>query len=150
MAEEVATTLAIRERIRAKRAQVDGWLSKSRPRKRRLINTTLIGGSLSALLTAGPALGGKSFTDWLTGLAGLQSPSWRLLCGAAAMASFAATLATQLLKSHGLEENLSKAQMCSAKLEILDLTVSSGQMDEKQALTEYIRCIESVAFLQGA
>ena len=149
MAGEIGATLDLHGRIHSKRSQVDRYLAKTRPRKRRLLNATIIGGSLSALLTAGPALGGKSFTDWLTGIFGSESPSWRILCAVAAISSFIATLATQLLKSHGLEENLAKAQMVSAKLEILEVGLESAQMDEKQALSEYIRCLESVAFLQG-
>ncbi|MBW8889595.1 MAG: hypothetical protein JF616_17705 [Fibrobacteres bacterium] len=137
-------------RIRAKRTQVDVWLARMRPRKRRLLNTTIIGGGISALLTAGPALGGKPFTDWLTGSLALTSPSWRLLCGMAAVASCSAALATQIIKSNSLEENLAKAQGCSAKLEILELALAAGQIDFKAGLEEFARCAESIAFLQGA
>ena len=94
-------------------------------------------------------MGGKSFTAWLSGIFGLSSPSWQILCGAAAISSLVATVALQLLKSHRLEENVAQAQICSAKLDILELGLASGQLDEKQALTEYIRCVEGMAFLQG-
>ena len=146
---ESAAGLDLRGRIKAKRSLVDRYLARARPRKRLLLNATLFGGSLSALLTAGPAVGGKPFTDWLTAALGLHSPVWRLLCGAAALASFTATLATQLLKSNALEENLAKAQMAGAKLEILDLGLATGQLDAKRGLEEFIRCVESLAFLQG-
>jgi len=149
MGNDTETTLDLQSRIGARKAQVNRYLMKARPRKRLLINTSIVGGSLAALLTAGPALGGKSFTDWITGITGLESPAWRLLCGAAALSSFLATVSIQILKSNGLEENLAKAQICSAKLEILELGLSSGQMDEKGALAEYIRCIEETAFLVG-
>jgi hypothetical protein len=149
MAGKTSPTLDLNESIRSKSEQVERFLAKARPRKRRLLNATLIGGSLSALLTAGPALGGKSFTDWLSTTFGLEAPAWRLLCAAAAMASFVATLATQFLRSHSVEENLAKAQMAGAKLEILLIGLASGQMDEKQVLSEYIRSVESLAFLQG-
>ena len=86
-------------RISQKRTQLETFLSAARPRKRRLLNTTIVGGSLAAALTAAPALGGQSFTAWLTGALGLASPSWRLLCAAASVCSLTATIATQLLKS---------------------------------------------------
>jgi hypothetical protein len=149
MADESGTGLALVPRIRAKRAEVDAWLSRMRPRKRRLLNVTLIGGGVSALLTAGPALGGKPFADWLTSALGLESPAWRLLCGAAAASSCAAAIATQILKANGLEENVSKAQACGARLEVLELALEAGQIDAKTGLEEYARCAESVAFLQG-
>src|SRR5262245_48483789 len=102
--EELAT------RIRQKRQQVEAYLRSAQPRKRRLLNMTIGGGTLAAALTAGPAVGGQAFTTWLTQTLGLQSPSWRLLCGAASVASVVATVSTQLLKSHNVEANVAKAQ----------------------------------------
>jgi MFS family permease len=134
-------------RIRKKRGDLDAFLSSAQPRKRRLLNTTIVGGSLAAALTAGPAVGGPSFTAFLTGALGLTSPSWRLLCAAASVSSIAATVATQLLKSNHVEENVARAQGCRAKLEVLDLGLAMGQIDAKQAAAEYLKCVEDSAFL---
>jgi MFS family permease len=134
-------------RIRQKRGDLDAFLSSAQPRKRRLLNTTIVGGSLAAALTAGPAVGGPSFTAFLTGALGLTSPSWRLLCAAASVSSIAATVATQLLKSNHVEENVVRAQGCRAKLEVLDLGLAMGQIDSKQAAAEYLKCVEDSAFL---
>ncbi|HWV14573.1 MAG TPA: hypothetical protein VN030_04005 [Cellvibrio sp.] len=149
MAEASTGTLDLSGRIQQKRIQVNHYLAQTKPTKRRLLNSSIIGGSLSALLTAGPALGGQPFAAWLSGAFGLNSPSWQILCGAAAACSLVATISLQLLKSNKLEENLAKAQICSAKLEILEIGLSAGQMDDKQALSEYIRCVEGTDFLQG-
>jgi MFS family permease len=134
-------------RIRKKRGDLDAFLSSAQPRKRRLLNTTIVGGSLAAALTAGPAVGGPSFTAFLTGALGLTSPSWRLLCAAASVSSIAATIATQLLKSNHVEENVARAQGCRAKLEVLDLGLAMGQIDARQAAAEYLKCVEDSAFL---
>ena len=136
--------------IRKKRAQLDSFLSVARPRQRRLLNTTIVGGSAAAFLTAGPAVGGPSFTAWLTSMLGLTSPSWRILCGVASLCSILATVATQLLKSHHVEENVTRAQGCRAKLEVLDAGLSLGQLDPQQATGEYLKCVEDAAFLEGA
>lgn len=149
MAETLKGSLDLASRIHNKRAQVNAYLSQTKPTKRRLLNASIIGGSLSALLTAGPALGGQTFSSWMSGVFGLHSPSWQILCGAAALCSLVATVSLQLLKSNKLEENLAKAQVCSAKLEILEIGLSAGQIDNKQALAEYIRCVEGTDFLQG-
>lgn len=149
MAEATGTSFNLPGRIREKRAQVDRYLAKALPRKRRLLNATLLGGALAALLTAGPALGGKTFSAWLSEVFGLHSPAWQLLCGAAALCSLTAAISTQLLKSHGLEENLARAQLCSTKLELLELGLAAGQLDGAQALAEYGKCVEAAAFLQG-
>jgi MFS family permease len=141
---------ALLGRIRQTRAQLETFLSTARPRKRRLLNTTIVGGSLATVLTAGPAVGGPSFTAWLTGALGLASPSWRVLCAAASVCSVMATVATQLLKSHNIEEHVTRAQGCRAKLEVLEVGLTLGQLDARQATTEYLKCVEDAAFLESS
>ena len=138
--------------IRRKRTQIEAFLAVARPRKRRLLNTTIVGGSLAAALTAGPAVGGPSFTVALTGALGLNpasSPSWRILCAAASICSILATVATQLLKSHNIEEHVTRAQGCRAKLEVLEVGLTVGQLDQRQATTEYLKCVEEASFLEA-
>ena len=135
-------------RIRDKRAEVERFLVGALPRKRRLLNTTIVGGSLAAALTAGPAVGGAPFTAWLTMSLGLTSPSWRLLCGAASVASIMATVATQVLKSNNLEQNIGRAQSARARLEVLETSVTLGQLEPAQAATEFLKCVEDAAFLE--
>jgi len=135
--------------IKQKREQVETFVAAAAPRKRRLQNMTIVGGTLAAALTAAPAVGGQAFTAWLTGALGLSSPSWRLLCGAAAFCSVLATLATQLLKSNNLEERVSRALSCRAKLEVLELGIVTGQVGPAQATSEYLRCAEAAAFLDA-
>ena len=149
MADAVANEDLV-SRIRHKRAQLEAFLSAARPRKRRLLNMTIVGGSLAAALTAGPAIGGQSFTAWLTGALGLASPSWRVLCAAASICSVMATVATQLLKSHNIEEHVTRAQGCRAKLEVLEVGLTLGQIDVRQATTEYLKCVEDAAFLESS
>ena len=134
-------------RIRQKRAQTEQFLVKGVPRKRRLLNITIIGGTIAAALTAVPAVGGQSFTPMLSKVFGLSSPSWQILCGAAAISSIMATVATQVLKSHNIEEHLTRAQSCRAKLEVLEIGLTPGQLDAAQTTNEYIRCVEETAFL---
>jgi hypothetical protein len=152
-AQTAATTETTRDsltqRIAEKRKQLEKFIGTALPRKRRLLNTTIVGGTIAAALTAAPAIGGQGFTAWLTKAFGLTSPSWQILCGAAAVSSVLATVATQLLKSHNLEEHVTRAQGCRAKLEVLEVGLTTGQIDVTQATTEYIRCVEESAFLQG-
>jgi hypothetical protein len=133
--------------IRQKRHEVERFISRALPRKRRLLNVTLVGGALSAVLTTGPAVGGQSFTAWLTKTFSLTSPTWQILCAATAVCSVLSTVATQLLKSHNLEERVIRAQGCRAKLEALEVGLSTGQMDVPRAASEYLKCIEETAFL---
>jgi MFS family permease len=136
-------------RVTRKRQDVERFIAAALPRKRRLLNVTIIGGTLAAALTAGPAAGGPTFTAWLTSLFGLGSPAWQLLCGAATACSIGATVATQLLKSQHVEEHVARALGCRAKLEVLEVGLSTGQLDVPQATTEFMRCVEEASFLDG-
>ena len=147
MANDVKTD-GLLQRIREKRAEVDRFLAATQPRKRRLLNTTIVGGTLAAALTAGPAVGGASFTAWLTQTLSLRSPAWRLLCAAASVSSVLATVATQLLKTNNIEEHVAQAQSCRAKLEVLDVAITLGQLDTAQATAEFLRCLEAASFLE--
>lgn len=140
---------ALLTRIRATRAQVETFVAATAPRKRRLLNTTIVGGTVAAALTAAPAMGGQSFTAWLTMTLGLTSPSWRLLCGAASICSLSATVATQMLKSTRVEELLARAVACRARLEVLETGLVLGHLDLKQASADYLRCVEDAAVIAG-
>lgn len=65
-------------RATRKRQDVERFIAGAHPRKRRLLNVTIVGGTLAAALTAGPAAGGPSFTAWLTSPFGLGNPAWQL------------------------------------------------------------------------
>ena len=136
--------------IRQKRAQLERFLATARPRKRRLHNTSIFGGSLSAALTAAPAIGGQPFMAWLTHMLHLTSPSWRILCALAAVCSAAAAIASQLLKSHNIEEHVTKAEGDLAKLEGLEVSLAMRQVDLQHATTEYLKCVEDARFIEAA
>ena len=136
--------------ILEKRKDLDAFLSSVAPRKHRLLNITIWGGTLAAALTAGPAAGGASFTAWLTTTLGLTSPSWRLLCAAAFVSSVSATVATQMLKSHNLEDRLTRALGARAKLESLEAGLKLGLVSRDDATAQYLRCLEDVALLKTA
>jgi hypothetical protein len=138
---------ALLDQIRVKRSQVSSYVSKALPRKQRLLNITIFNGTLAAVLTAAPAIGGISFSQWLAQVFGLNSPAWQVLCGAAAICSAVATVATQLLKSNNPEEHLARAQACRAKLEVLEIGLGTGQLPLEQATEEYIQCVEDAAFI---
>ncbi len=140
-------------RVQAKRADLNAYLRAAGARNRRLVNITIIAGSLAAAMTAGPALGGKPFADWLTEVLGLtpaSSPSWRLLCGVAFLCSLAATIATQLHTSHNYEEHITDAQKARATLEVLAVGVMSGYLSQHEATRRYLECVESTPFIEAA
>ena len=107
-----------------------------------------LGSAVAATLTAAPALGGESFTAWLAKAMSLTSPAWQLLCGAAALSSLAATVATQLSKSRKLEERVVSAQLTHARLARLHAELSLRQVDYEGASREFLTYLEEATKLQ--
>jgi hypothetical protein len=135
------------DRIACRRHEVQAYLKKATRRRRRMLNVTIVAGTAAAILTAAPALGGKPFAQGLTDVLGLSTPAWQFLCAAAAACSLTGTIAIQLLRSDNLEERIAEAQAVQAKLEILDLGLTTAQLDPEQATSEYFRCVVDSAFI---
>ena len=118
--------------LRRQREQLERFLRRNQPRQ---------------LLTAAPALGGQSFTSELTKLLGLQSPSWRWICGVAALLSTLASACSQLLQSSRLEEKVSRCQTARARLDALELGLELGQFHRNYAAETLLACVEATAAL---
>jgi hypothetical protein len=140
----------LERRVSEKWDEVDGYLSATCRRRGQLAQMTIIAGSVAAALTAAPALGGKPVSDWLNELLGLAdpAPAWRLLCLAAMICSLAATIATQLHKTNNYDEHITRAQDLRASLEVLDVAIVSGHLNQREATTEYLRCVENASFME--
>jgi len=133
--------------IRAKRGKLDTYLARATSRRRRLLNLTVSTGTLAATLTAAPALGGKPVADWLTATLGLTSPAWRLLCAAAMLCSLTATIATQLMKSHALDEHISRAQAARAGLEMLEVRLATRKIEYAEAAEECLAYVKDTSIV---
>ena len=136
-------------RIKQKRPEIEDYLRLATSRRRLLMNTTIIAGTLAAALTAAPALGGESFADWLTSIFSLSSPVWQLLCGVASLCAVAAAVATQMIKSYNVEERITCAQGARVKIEALEVGVKSRLITPGEAAIDYIKCIGDIAFIQA-
>ena len=133
--------------IKGMKDKVAKYLVHARSRQRRLLSLAIVGGALATALTASPALGGTSLSDWMDSTFGFSAPAWQILCAAAAICSVAATISTQMLKSNNLDERVARAEAVKARLEILDLGRATGQLTPEQAVTEYAACVEQASFI---
>ena len=48
-----------------------------------------------------------------------------------------------------VRDDLLAAQSCRAKLEVLEVGLTTGHIDTTQATSEFIRCVEEVSFLDA-
>ena len=140
---------SLMRRVREKRNAIDSYLDEATRRRHRLVHVTIIAGSVAAALTAAPALGGESFTGWLTDVLNTEDPSWRILCGIAALCSLSATIASQLHRSNNYDDHITRAQGAKANLEALEVGIESGYLNTRDAVNRYMTCIEDVPFLGG-
>ena len=137
-------------RIEARRSDVRAYLRENRPRLRRRANLTIVLSTLAALFTAGPAVGGETFSRSVQQNLGLRSDSvvWRVLCLAALVVSLAAAVLTNLGKSEDAANRLSTAEAANAELEGLTTLLQFGQLPVEEAGQLYQQYVVKIPFIQ--
>ncbi|MEP6833614.1 MAG: hypothetical protein ABJB74_09475 [Gemmatimonas sp.] len=137
------------DRIHEKKQSLQAFLHNSGPRNNRLTVLSIVGTGLAALLTAGPAVGGASFTAAVTQALGTTSPSWRILCAGATVLSFLATTALSIQKVQDLPTKVSKAQSAHAQLEALETFMDTTEIPIANATEQYAQIIRDVPYLSA-
>ncbi|MCW2608897.1 MAG: hypothetical protein QOC93_2064 [Actinomycetota bacterium] len=137
------------DRIGERRAGVAAYLRRIRPRRDRLITTSIVSSALAAVLTAGPALGGRSFADTVGRALSLRDTSavWRLLCLGALVVSVVAVISTNLAESRGLERRVNAAEACKTELEGLATLLEFGRLPVGDAAELYRQYVAKIPFV---
>jgi hypothetical protein len=137
------------KRIDARRATIELYLQKARPRGGRLATIAIVSSAIAAVLTAGPALGGQSFTANLA--KGLALPSdalvWRSLCILALAVSVVAAIATNLARSQDTERKVAAAETTNAELEGLCTLVEFRQVAVGDAAKLYQHSVAKIPWV---
>ncbi len=144
------STEILLNKIQNKRAEIDSFLACKEPRNRRLTNIAIICGAIAAVLTAGPALGGNTFTALISDAFGLSSPAWQLLCLAATIFSMTATIAINMSKSSDIRSQIDSARGCEAKLEGLQTLLELKQIEMQQAAALYTSYLTEIPHVPAA
>src|SRR5688500_10119482 len=134
-------------KINTKRDKVHNFVVKHSPRNKRLINMSIFCGIAGTALAGRPAIGVSAAIDSIKAMTQPQIPVWQMLCIGAALATRTATIATSLRSNHDMGNKLAKAQVCEAKLEMLELLLLNNQIDIKQAIEKYGEYSAEVAFI---
>ena len=139
-------------RIKKRRRSIDAYLRAARPRSERLTWVSVISSALAAVLTAGPALGGKPFNDSLASSLQIDGPSgiWRPLCILAMVVSVIAAISANLSKSKNAEARIISAEACNAQLEGLQTMVEFEQVSLEDAVDLYQQYISKIPFVPEA
>jgi hypothetical protein len=136
------------ERIAYRRHDLDTYLKRARPRCERMTVVTIVSSAIAAALTAGPALGGKPFTDTITVAMDLETPIWRPLCFLAMTASVVAAICANLSRSKNAEARIISAEACNTELEGLQTLLEFHQVPMKQAVKMFQESIAKVPFVE--
>jgi hypothetical protein len=149
MDESPETRQRLSGRIEQKQQAIRAYLERARPRRNRLANISVMGSTLAAILTAGPALGGTGFTQTVQGMFALDDPSvvWRVLCMGAVILSVGAGLGTNSANSPALAEKVSAAEAANAQLEGLQVALDFGHIDTEEAVLLYKQYVSHVPFV---
>lgn len=139
------------ERIGEQEAAIRAYLRRERPRRNRLLNLSVWGSVLAAILTAGPAFGGTRFTSAVQGVFSLQESSavWQILCLSAVLLSGTAALATNLASSHSVAARVTAAETCNAQLGALQVALDLGYLDPEDALKLFQQYVTQVSFIDN-
>lgn len=133
--------------VERRRVEIGDYLDRMQARERRALNVAIVAGACASVLTASAAIGGQRLGNWLTLTFGLSSPAWQILCAVATICSLAAAIATQLLKSHNVDDRIARAQTARAKLDIIRFGLATGHLTEAEAAAEYNASIGMSSFI---
>jgi hypothetical protein len=138
------------DRIDARRASIDDYLRQARPRGNRLVNTAIISSAIAAVLTAGPALGGETFSVGVADSLSLPSDSivWRSLCFLALAVSIVAAITTNLSRSQDTAHRIASAEAANSELEGLRTLVEFGQIPIGEAAKLYQQYVTKIPWVE--
>lgn len=135
------------KKVATKRQQVGAYIRKQEPRNKLLINVAIICGIAGTAFAGIPAVGGTAAIDGIKSVTQPNLPIWQILCIGAALSTMVATIATSFRSNHDTTNKIAKAQVCNAKLEMLELLMLNNQIDMKQAIEKYGEYCSEIAFL---
>jgi len=136
-------------KIEDERAHIEQFLAVARPRCARLTAITIVSSALAAALTAGPALGGQTFTTWAGHVFGIKTAVgvWQPLCLIVMLVSITAAISVNLNQSSKTESRITSAEVCNTELACLQTLIEFHQLPLDEALKLYQQHLSRVPFL---
>lgn len=140
------TPQSLLKRIKERRHSIRSFVKNLEPKGVLLTNVNIVCSTIATLLTAGPALGGKTLMDAVNA-SSPDSISWKIVFGLAALLSLVSAIAANLYKSNDMAANLNKARVCDAKLEALETLLELNRINLDDAATQYTQLLPDISFI---
>lgn len=140
------------ERVESHQARIDAYVKTARPRNARLSTTAIIGSAIAAALTAGPAIGGPSFTQASASLLSVPDTSiiWRVLCLGALVVSIVSAVAVNLANNLAESNRVAAAETASVELEGLHTLLTFREIGVGDAVRSLHAAVSKVGFMPPA
>jgi hypothetical protein len=149
MTDDAKVRKQLRARIQARRADIDEFLARARPRRNIMINTSIVFSALAAVLTATPAATGPDGMASIAENLKLAGPAsvWQPLCIAAFLVALIAAVAANLQRSHDLPAQVAAAEACRAGLESLLATLDFEDVPVHDLVEQYQQYVKQIPFV---
>ena len=149
MNEQDAIKQKLLNTIKARRASINSYANSLERNGVRLTNLSIIFTAVTAVLTAGPALGGTRFTQGTSALLRLSSDSivWQILCLVALILSIVTAIINNMNKATDTARRLTKAQSTGVLLEKLELALEYDQVTVEMATKQFQEYLAEAPFI---
>lgn len=149
MNDELEARQTLLARITTRRTAIGTYIHDLEPRGTYLNRVSTVCSGAASVLTAGPALGGDTFTQSTQQIFGLTNEAavWQLLCLGAMILSLAAAVTTSLFERRNVVDQLRQAEVGQTKLEGLAVLLEFGQMPVAEAARLYYQYVNELPFV---
>jgi hypothetical protein len=90
----------------------------------------------------------KAFHGLAPATTQFPGPFLAFLCLFASLSSLATVAAIQIQKSNNYEEHIVRAQGVRAALEVLEVSITSGNLTTRKATSQFLKCLEDCSFME--
>ena len=149
MTEESRLRRQLRSRIQGRRADIEQYLQRARPRRNMLANLTIVCSALAAAFTAVPSVAGPEGLTTAAQALNLEGPAsvWRPLCIAAFVVAVVAAIAANLHRTHDQPAQVTAAETCSMELENLLTSLEFRDLPVAEAVELYQHLNSKIPFV---
>ena len=148
MTENTGLQQKLLERIRARQADISAYIKDTEQRVNRLTNLGIVCTSLTAIFTAGPAIGRDQFTKFMAAVFNVREVAvWGTLCLLAMLLAIAAAIINGLNRAHETAARLAKAQTAHTQFEKLEISLEFENLPIPEATRLYQQTVADLTFI---
>jgi hypothetical protein len=136
------------EMIKEKRASTASYTKTLQSHINTLTNISIVCAAVTAVMTAGPAIGRDKFTTLVSGIINVpDSAVWGVLCLLAMVLSVTAAIVNNMNRSQDVATRLAKAQTATLLFDKLTVSIEIKQISDTDAAKLYQEYLGDISFI---